>query len=483
VLAGEADAGRKLADRAAQRTHALQYRPPSGGSPVSRQPRAHKPMGATDSEAEARGNRALPIELRILFDRGDYCRVTLLPGRSSGLPDELTIHTTTATVHLVALQDDWYQDVTPDDLASLLRDGIVWRDEGTGQEWVLSRREVFVLTSGTTHRGLVSGPRIVLGRGNAVLCTTPLLPAVEAVLRQAGSDEWRQVNENDGAPRGWVVLRDVVPRNPVPLADGADILNVLRPLPEIEIALEGGICLGYTSWLASHPPAIRIYGDPDHTPSVLIDGQAATALDDGCYTASGWDSVGGHQVWCNGASRTYSLVRCEPSSQIWAAFSFGSPGSSSGWRVAICGPLVRAFADSNAGEDSATREILQIPPSNPILLGPIPGQVLVTHPRQDLRGAQCIVSSPFAPVWALPTQLLLCDKKEYRVRLIGEPITPGAHQGAPHGATSRSSIQQWCRVIRDAGSKGLAVEPATPIAAELWGRYRRYARDVSRRSR
>jgi hypothetical protein len=330
----------------------------------------------------------------------------------------------------------------------------------------------------------VSCPRLVLGREHAVICTPPRLPAVEEVLREAGCHGWTQLEENDGAPHGWAVLRHVVPRDPVPLDDNAVILNVLRPLPEIEIALEGGICLGYSSWLAAHPPAIRVYGDPDHTRRVLIDGKEATASDDCCYTASRWDAVGAHHVWCNGATRTYSLVCREPSLQMWAAFSFPSPSSCSGGRFAICGPLVRAFTDPNAaGEDAETREILRIPPSNPVLLGPMPGQVLLTYPRQAIRGAQCIVSSPFPPVWALPAQPLLCDKKQNRIQLIGEPLAPGNCEGVPHAPASRSSIEHWSSVIRDAGRKGLAVEPATPAAAELWGRYKRYARDLWRRSR
>src|SRR5207247_10763902 len=118
----------------------------------------------------------------------------------------------------------WYQDIAPDDFGAVLCDGVLWRDEGTGQEWLLSGREVFVLASGTAHRGLVSCARLVIGREHAVLSTTPRLPAVEAVLRQAGCDGWTQHDENDGAPRGWVVLRGVLPRHPVPWTATADIL-------------------------------------------------------------------------------------------------------------------------------------------------------------------------------------------------------------------------------------------------------------------
>lgn len=462
---------------------APRYRGPAGGPPAPRQPPSTARTGAARTEPVAGHNHALPVELRVLFERGDSLRVTLLPRRSPGLPDELTVWAPSGTVDLVALQEDWYQDVAPPNLGALLLEGVLWRDEATGQEWLLSGREIFVLTAGTAHRGLVSYPRLVLGREHAVLCTTTRLPAVESVLREAGCEGWTTLDDNDGAPRGWVFLRGVLPRRHVPWKENSDILNALRPLPQVEIALEGGICLRYSSWLAEHPPSIRVYGDPDHTSAVQIDGQNATASAEGRYIAPGWDSVGPHQVWCKGATKSYSLVRCEPPSQSWAAFSFPTPGARGG-RIAICGPLVRAFIDPQAdGEEAETSEIIQVAPAHPVLLGSVPGQVVVAQPRPDVRGAQCLVSSPFAPVWAIPAQPLHCDKRENRVRLVGEPSPPGEGSGEVEARISLLSIEQWCRAIRDAGQKGLAVEPADPAVAELWRRYRRYARNLWRRLR
>lgn len=462
------------------RTRAPRYRGPAGGPLAPRHLPSARRSAATRAEPVPGGNNVLPVELRVLFERGDSLRVTLLPRRSPGLPEELTVWTPSGSVDLVALQEDWYQDVAPENLGALLCEGVLWRDQSTGQEWLLSGREIFVLTSGTAHRGLVSCPRLVLGREHAVLCTTTRLAAVEAGLREAGCEEWRTLDDNDGAPRGWLLLRDVLPRRPVPWTDNSDILNALRPLPQVEIALEGGICLAYAAWLAEHPPSIRVYGDPDHTGAVQIDGQNATVSADGRYTAPGWDSVGPHQVWCNGATRTFSLMRREPPSQSWVAFSFPTPGARDG-RIAICGPLVQAFTDPQAeSEEAATSEIIQVPPANPVLLGSVPGQVVVTHPRPDVRGAQCIVSSPFAPVWAIPAQPLHCDKRDNRVRLVGEPLPPGEGSGEVKARISRASLEQWCSAIRDAGRKGLSVEPANPTVAELWRRYRRYARDLWR---
>jgi hypothetical protein len=467
----------------APRARAPRYRGPAGGQPAPRQPPSTARTASARTEPPAGHNQALPVELRVLFERGDSLRVSLLPRRSPGLSDKLTVWAPSGTVDLVALQEDWYQDVVPQNLSDLLLEGVLWRDEATGQEWLLSGREIFVLTAGTAHRGLVSYPRLVLGREHAVLCTTTRLPAVESVLREAACEGWTTLDDNDGAPRGWALLRDVLPRRPIPWTDNSDILNALRPLPQVEIALEGGICLGYASWLAEHPPSIRVYGDPDHAGAVQIDGHTATASVDWCYTAPGWDLVGHHQVWCKGASRTYSLVRCEPPSQSWVAFSFPTPGTR-GKRIAICGPLVRACTDPQAdSEEAATSEIVQVPPRNPVLLGSVPWQVVVAQPRLDIRGAQCIVSPPFAPVWAIPAQPLKCDKREDRVRLIGGLLPPGNGSVDVTARNSRPSIERWCRAILDAGRKGLTVEPADPAVAELWLRYRRYARDLWRRLR
>jgi hypothetical protein len=468
-----------------------QYRPPRPG-PRSRQGATYS--DTENGDAETGQKRATEIELRVLFERGGYCKVSLLPRRPEGLPEECTLSTNTGSIDIIALDDEWYQDVAPDGLGGLLRTGIVWTENSTGQEWLLSGREIFILGTGTIHRGFVSCPRMVLGREHAVLCTTSTLHAVEEVLREAGCESWKQLREDDGAPHGWVILSDVdnggrvrglVPQRPVPAADAADILNALRPHPEIEIALEGGVSLGYSSWLAGYPPAIRVYGDPEHTQRVLIDRQEAVVSDQGSHTAPGWDEPGTHQVWCNIASKAYSLVRLERSWKTWAAYSFPSPpspdDSGAGNRIAICGPLVRAFADAEAfGEDAHQREIIRVLPSNPILLGAIPGQVFEFVPRLDVRGALCMASPWFSPVWALPANPLVCDKHATRILLV--VMRPCNAATGPH-PKNPGAFYRWCKLILDAGRKGLAVEPSTSAAVELWREYKRQARELWRRTR
>jgi hypothetical protein len=271
----------------------------------------------------------VPIDIRVLFDRGGGCRITLLPRRRAGLPEVCAVGTDKGlSLELVALEDEWFQDVVPEDLGALLRAGIVWSGPDAGQEWVLAGREIFVLAPGTTHRGFVSCPRLAIGREHAVLCTTTRLAEVEDALQRAGCANRTVFGEEDGAPPGWVLVSDVdrssrprglVPTNAVPVKEGSDILNVLRPLPEIEILLEGGVPLGYSSWLAGFPPTIQVLGDAEHVQKVLIDGKEARLGADGAFRALGWDDPGSHQVWCSNTTRGYSLVRLERTWDPWPA--------------------------------------------------------------------------------------------------------------------------------------------------------------------
>jgi hypothetical protein len=337
------------------------------------------------------------------------------------------------------------------------------------------------LAKGTKHRGFISCPRLVLGREHVVLCTTSRLPEVERILTEAGCGRWSQWGESDGAPAGWTVLcerdnagnvRGLVPRNPLPL-DGADILDVLRPLPEIEIVLEEGVRIGYNSWLSGEPPTVRIYGDVEGTQTVLIDGHEATRSAQGAYSAPGWDESGVHQVWCGGITSKYSLITGESNLRPWPAHSFG--------RVTICGPLVRPMTDDHSS-DRNDRQVIEIAATNPVLLGAQPGEIAIASPRRDVLGARCIASPSFHPIWALPAQPLHCDKASTRVLLIGDVVAPGTHpvpRGRRNGAPA---VEHWWRVILEASQKGLLVTPGTPAATGLWNEYKRRARELRRMS-
>lgn len=456
------------------------YRAPTGKPPSPPESSQTRTTTSTEEDPPTRSQRTT-VEVRILFQRDGSCTVSLLARRRPGFPEEITVSSESGEVDLIASQDEWYQDVVPRDLAELLRIGFIWTERETNQEWMLSAgREVFVLAPGTEHRGFVSCPRLTLGRDHVVLCAATRLPAVEDTLEEAGCCGWNQLGEDDGVPAGWRVLHNVRPRRPVLLDNDTDILNVLRPLPEIEIALEGGIRLSHNSWLLGYPPTIRVYGDPEHAETVLIDGQKAVGSDRVGYTTPEWDREGDHQIWCSSTNKSYSLVRGKENWTSWPAYPSSLRGArNDSCEFAFCGPLVCSTINDTQRDQ---RGPILVPPNNPVLLGAQPGQISSAYRRHDIHGAQCLGLPPFDPVWALPQQPLQCDKRSNRILLLGESEAVYENAEGRQSADSRD-LERWCRMILDASRKGLAVEPASPAIHQLWRSYKQLARRLGKRLR
>ena len=454
------------------------YRPPAGGSPPP--PHSSPARNSADNEdASPTLSQAARVHVRILFQRGGYCTVSMLAKRLPEEPERLTVSGESGEVELLELQEEWYEVDVAAGLSDLLRTGFVWTDRETSKEWLLSGREIFVLAPGTEHRGFVSCPQLAVGRDHLVLCTATQLLAVEEALREAGCSSWTQLGEEDGVPAGWKVLRAVNPRLPVPRSNDNDILNVLRPLPDIEIALEGGIRLKHNQWLLGHPPDIHVYGD-QHTGGVMIDGQEAVRSDQTGYTTPGWDTEGEHQIWCSNTNKSYSLIRGKSSWDFWPAHSLSLLGlRDENQKLALCGPLLRSgSADAHPGQRGTT----QVPPSNPVLLGAQPGEVYFAYRRLDVRGAQCLGSPPFDPVWALPAQPLQGDKRRDRILLVGEPLAACNDAGERQRAEGSYELERWYQLILNASRKRLVVEPGSPATIELWRSYKQLARHLWKKS-
>jgi hypothetical protein len=412
----------------------------------------------------------------MLVDRDGFCQVSFLPERKADLPQTMAANGSAGPVVLTALQDDWFQDVFLDDLGARLRDGVQWEascDSGGTVRWVLRGREIYVLSAHDELNGWVSRTRLALGVEHIVLCSIERLEQVSQVIREAGSETPEILDESMGAPKGWVALKKVIPIHPIPAVDDSDILNILRPNGETVIEFELGIRMQYATWLAGYPPKIQVRGDISRIRSLLIDGQDATLAADGGWVAPGWDSLGIHTVWCDGAAKTYKIEEGAEVWQPWDAFSFGNPTRTDS-RISCCGAVIqRTF------EDTPRRETILVPATNPVLIGPTPGQIFRARPRSDAYRAPCIADPQFRPTWALPAIPLQCRRATTEILLIGKPVPPNP----PPERLLRSDrrlVIAWCSIIMEASQKHLRTAPDAGTADSLWHEYAQRARDLRR---
>lgn len=455
-----------------------------------RKPRVYRPTPRTPSQADnprptngsskTSRSRAMRVEVRVLFERGGFCRVTLLPQRDSSFPPEIDVKGDGNPPTLLALQDEWFQDVSIDDLGELLERGLVWH--GTVKElgtvrWNLSGRDVFVLGRRNDLSGYITMPRLLLGEEHAVLCTETRLPSVLEALRAAGSPEPAILRADLGAPHGWAVLKGVTPKSPVASSGEGDILDSLRPLADVEIALLDGIRLSRTTWLAGYPPRIHVRGNADEIGDVLIDGRPAVCSADSTYEAEGWDATGTHDVWCPNASKTYTIQEGPEHWDAWEAYDWtlGEPtGIRSAVSATICGMLVFPH-----DEHARKRKAVTVPATNCVLIGSNPGEIHVCRARADLRASKQVVFPWFTPVWALPLDPLHCDKRV--IRIISVNATKSAVPSSDLAARQRTrAVMAWCSAILDASRKGLVVEPPDDAVENHWREYRLVARAISR---
>ena len=327
--------------------------------------------------------------------------------------------------------------------------------------WLLTGREIYVLASHPRASGFVSTTRLVLGRSHVVLCAAGLLPQVETILNQAGCQGYTALDEAHGVPSGWVGLRGVAPAIAVPLDPGSDPFYPIKPAPDIEIELEGGVCLRNSIWLAGFPPRIKLLGDTSVPVRVLIDGKEAIAGAEGSLTVEGCDLPGQHSIYCEGlsCSRSYSIEEPPDVWEEWPAYRFG--------QAEICGPLVRLLPEA------AGRRIFSVPMSNPLLLGAEPGQIFRCSSRRVANWKGFV---PFDVVWALPNQPYICDKKTARILQFANAPLMSLQSPKKH-------VLGWCAAILEASAKGLQIENASSDGTVLWKDYKKAARNLRRAAR
>jgi hypothetical protein len=121
--------------------------------------------------------------------------------------------------------------------------------------------------------------------------------------------------------------------------------------------------------------------------------------------------------------------------------------------------------------------MLQLPVSNPVLIGARPGDVYACEQRTDIRARELAAFPPFDPVWALPANAFHCNKKVVRIMRL-TALAPEFAPGTGGYLRPQPALRFWCLAILDAGRKGLALDTGDASTLALWDAYKRVARAV-----
>jgi hypothetical protein len=452
---------------------------PEISPPAVPMPRRYQPAARVAARKRSAGGarprqqpaeRPCPIQVRLRIRTGGAVMLSLLPRRRSGMPQEVEVcRAGESPLTLSAFHEAWYEDVIPPDLDSVLRNGAAWyanRPDGRLQ-WMLSGRNLYVLSPRDELSGYISAPRLILGDEHAVLCIAALREQVLALLEQCCGTTPASIDPADGLPPGWIGFRGVCPIRSLPASSSPDILDALRPAAHVQITMRGGIRLQYSQWLVGFPPAIRLVGAESGVQlAVTIDSHAAACQPDGAFTAPGWDQPGDHLVACGSLTRRYSLVAPPDSWESW-------PAHCQSGNLAICGAAVGSISASEV------RPAVVVPATNPLLLGQYPGQIYLCPARTGMLGF-CAGAPPFRPVWAVPATPLKADKSTARILLLG---WPAPLEASGQTRASGTAVRQWVQAILDCSRKGLRLAEETPEASAIWRAWREQAKTIWRRTR
>ena len=198
---------------------------PARTPPLPRQyrPQPRSPVVRVSSRSRGlpsieQGDISIPIDVRLRSRTGGSYDLSFLPRRRAGMPASLEAIHSGKPIQLLALHDDWYQDVVLPEAWVQLREGMAWHSEGQDSrfQWTLAGREIYVLGTRDDLSGFVSVPRLVLGAQHIILCTRQILQRVVEVLQECCETMPAPFDENDGLPTGWVGLRPVVSDPPAP---------------------------------------------------------------------------------------------------------------------------------------------------------------------------------------------------------------------------------------------------------------------------
>ena len=432
------------------------YTPPPVKPPKLRPRRIRQPSAGGAIQAAE-------IRMQLFFDRHNFLqRIVFLARRPEDGAEEVEVSILRKTARLIAVGDDWYEMEQTSDIGSLLDEGFELSagSKRDASRWQHRRRDVYVFACQQGFPTFVSTTRLRVGCEQVVFCRASRAEEIAAILAEGGCEQRTSYSTDHGAPEGWVFFKPVVPQTPLPAGADGDILNILRPQPDIEIDIRAGVWVEGNAWLAGYPPEIRVFGDLPSGTEVQIDNQVAAHATDGTFTVPGYDQPGTHQIWCAARTSSYSIV--EPA-EDWEAWD---P------HVSRFGMICGALATTNA--DKKLRPIT-VPTSNRLLVGASPGEIFLCRSRP---GSTWTGFVPFDVVWALPPDPFHCNKASVCVFLL-KVLPPGTFSTAPARASVQArAILSWSSAIRNCRRKGLRVEPDGGESKRLWDDYQRQAKAV-----
>ena len=419
------------------------------------------------AEREKKRTRSvnLRVSVRVVFGRRNSVQVSLLPVRGGGLGEVIEVMGPNGEESWFAFQDEWYGDLIPADISDWLASGMRWTCGST--TWTLSPRDIFVLASNQTIYGFVSTTRLLLNEDHLILCQEGAQEIVREELERAGCVEV-DCRSGHGIPEGWVLFSNVRPTVAVDHDESAGIRNVLRPVEDIDIFLEGGIRLSHKRWLHDHPPRIRIRGGLEENPAVSIDAQAASRNGDGSYETQTSFKLGPHVVFCGGVNAQYEIAEGQESWDPFVAFRYNMDRDQNR-EVSVCGPTVM-------GDGKQTL----VPATNKCLVGAKPGQIYNCNPPYDQSMNTMLAITKFPVVWALPANPYQCKKsKVFALAISAIEVSPlMGYLGRRLRPTDE--VFRWCNAILNCSRKGLRTDPDEGPVMQLWIEYVRAARQIRR---
>jgi hypothetical protein len=428
------------------------YRPPVRAPAESR-----KSATSRKSPSARVKQRSLDVQLQLLVSRTGDVSAALLFERPDDFPPTLAVKVRGQDVHLSAYGDGWYttDGASQSSLAGALQDGLIASERVLGNtrtSWMLSAgREVYVVASRSGWGNYYSAPRLVLGSTQFVAAREHLLHQALQILAESCGKPVQLLEAEGALLQGWAILGPVAPLTPLAQIDGEHTFNLLRPMPELAILLEGGLCLRGAEWLEGFPPQIRVAGPIPQGEGVLIDNVAA-GENCGTYKVAGCDLVGDHTIWCAGITRTYRISAAPALWESWRAHDQQ--------KGTVCGAI------SEYRENNPDSQLMTVPRSNSVLIGANPGQVLECSGQ----AGEWTGIVPFTPVWALPANPFQCRKNAARLMLLSAmPI-----ERLSGRTRRRRDVRAWCAAILDCKRKGLQL--SAPGNASLWEEYVRAAR-------